>query len=248
MNLEQWHHRFQQQARWTADIRNFLFNKAAIHSSARVLEVGVGTGAVLDSLVREQNFNPFGVDLNYHRMAFASKNNPSFKLVQADGNHLPYSDDVFQITFCHYLFLWVKDPMNILLEMQRVTQTGGYIIALSEPDHENRIDYPPPLDKLGESQTKDLEYQGADTALGRRLRALFFAAGLDEVEAGILGAQWSQAHSQPEKTEWMALRSDLMEHLSEDQITTYEKLDRAAYESGERVLFIPTFYAIGRVI
>jgi hypothetical protein len=41
--------------------------------------------------------------------------------------------------------------------------------------------------------------------------------------------------------------SDLKIQLSEGQLTEYQKADQAAYRSGERVLFIPTFYAIGRV-
>ena len=35
--------------------------------------------------------------------------------------------------------------------------------------------------------------------------------------------------------------------FNEDQFAEYKKKDEEAYQSGERVLFIPTFYAMGRV-
>lgn len=210
------------------------------------MEIGVGTGAVLSLLAEELPLNPFGVDIGRASLDFCVGHHQPFRLVQADGSHLPFTHDKFHITFCHYLLLWVKDPLQILREMQRVTQPGGAVIALAEPDHESRIDFPPPLDSLGEIQTKALAEQGAATALGRRLRALFEHSGLSDVEAGLLGAQWSKAQSHSEAHEWMTIQSDLKNWLSEDQLAKYQKADQAAYQSGERVLFIPTFYAMGR--
>ncbi len=247
MNLDQWHRRYQQQASWTASIRDYLVNQASIQPGDRVLEVGVGTGAVLGQLSRNLHIKPFGVDIDRPALDYARGCNQAFRLVQADGHWLPLSDNHFKLTICHYLLLWVNDPMQVIREMQRVTQPGGFLAALAEPDHTSRIDYPPPLDELGKIQTNALELQGADTAMGRRLRALFNAAGLYEVEAGILGAQWTKMDSQPEETEWMAIASDLGDQLSQDQLTNYRGADQTAYCHGTRVLYIPTFYAIGRV-
>ena len=247
LSPSQWHQRYQQQARWTANIRAYLFKQASLHSSDRVLEVGVGTGAVLDVLSKELSIKPFGLDINRSSLDYAATLNQTFRLVQADGNWLPFANHSFQLAYCHYLLLWVKDPVLILEEMQRVTQPGGYIVALAEPDHKSRIDYPPPLDELGKMQTKALAEQGADTALGRRLRALFESAEISGVEVGILGAQWKGNQSQPEKSEWMMLKSDLRKRLSEEQLHSFQEIDQAAYQNGERVLYIPTFYAIGRV-
>ncbi|PIV25986.1 MAG: SAM-dependent methyltransferase, partial [Anaerolineae bacterium CG03_land_8_20_14_0_80_58_20] len=39
------HERYTQQARWTRDLRAYLFDKAGLRDARRVLEVGCGTGA-----------------------------------------------------------------------------------------------------------------------------------------------------------------------------------------------------------
>lgn len=246
LTLDQWHQRYQQQARWTADVRNYLIEKASLHPGGRVLEVGVGTGAVLNAITEERSIHPLGVDLNRLSLNYARGINSAFCLIQADGVRLPFPAGKFDLAYCHYLLLWAADPSQILQEMGRVTQPGGAIIALAEPDHESRIDYPPPLDHLGKLQTKALAEQGADTSIGRRLRGLFEQTGLTDVEAGLLGARWTKAPSHTEALEWMTIQSDLENWMSKDQLTKYQEADQAAYQSGDRVLFIPTFYAMGR--
>jgi hypothetical protein len=131
--------------------------------------------------------------------------------------------------------------------MRRVTHSTGWVVALAEPDHQARIDYPLPLDELGQSQTQALERQGVDVYMGRKLRSLFFQAGLVDVEVGILGAQWNEQFDQAAgQTEWAMLRADLKDQLSAEEFLKYQNIDQQALHTGERILYIPTFYAIGR--
>jgi SAM-dependent methyltransferase len=246
MNLADWHRRYLQQSQWTADVRRHLFESAGLGAGARVLEVGCGTGAVMSQLAGENAFELYGVDINRANLAFAKTENAAFQLTQADGHRLPYPDGVFDAVFCHYLLLWVHDPVKVLAEMRRVARPSGAVIALAEPDHAGRIDAPPPLDQLGELQTQALANQGADATLGRRLRGLFHQAGLVNVTIGLLGAEW-KAQSRPDPTEWQVLREDLKGLVSEMNLAAFKAADQQAREDGSRVLFIPTFYAIGRV-
>ena len=245
-DLAFWHQRYQQQARWTADVRNYLIRKTSLQPSGRVLEVGVGTGAVLKTISEEQSIYSFGIDLKRSCLNYSKGIHSAFRLIQGDGHQLPFPADQFDLTYCHYLLLWVDDPNQILREMQRVTRSGSFVIALAEPDHASRIDYPPPLDQLGKLQTEALAGQGVDIALGRKLRAFFIETGFSEVETGLLGAQWTEA-TNPDETEWEMIQSDLGQRLSEAQLAEYQQINQAAYHKEERVLFIPTFYAIGRV-
>jgi SAM-dependent methyltransferase len=62
---------------------------------------------------------------------------------QADRHTLPFQP-VFDVTFCHFLLLWVSNPEKVVAEMGRVTRPGGSV-RLAEPDYGGRIDYPESL-------------------------------------------------------------------------------------------------------
>jgi hypothetical protein len=135
--------------------------------------------------------------------------------------------------------------------MARVTQPGGVVLALAEPDYGGRIDYPVELGVLGDWQQTSLGQQGANPLIGRKLRAVFHQAGLSDVEAGLLGGQWSGMPSSEEREiEWRVLEEDIkkIQNLTgTSEVIRLQKLDELAWERGERILFVPTFYAWGRV-
>lgn len=246
LNLEDWHRRYQQQAQWTQHIRQHLLTKAEADFSDQVLEVGSGTGAVLEQLAQAGYQHLTGIDIDHPSLVLSQQFQHPFYLVQADGHCLPFPNDTFAISVCHYLLLWVRNPVQLLAEMHRVTRPGGCVIALAEPDHQSRIDTPPPLDKLGEYQTQALHGQGADIAMGRKLKQLFRETGLGDVTTGILGAEWTGEQTQTiGEPEWMMIRADLAGRLSEAELSAFQSIDRTAWEAQNRVLFIPTFYAIG---
>lgn len=242
-----WHQRYLAQAQWTSHIRQHIFKKFNPLSDVQILEIGSGTGAVLSALLMEGYFNLTGIDIDFPSLSFSSASHDPIHLVQANGISLPFSENTFGITFCHYLLMWVKSPLQILAEMCRVTQSNGWVLSIAEPDHKARIDYPPPLDKLGNQQTQALENQGVDVSIGRKLRSLFHQAGLADVEVGILGALWDEkVDPSGDKTEWMMIRADLQDRLTARELTDYQNLDQQARQSGEHILYIPTFYALGR--
>jgi SAM-dependent methyltransferase len=167
---------------------------------------------------------------------------------------LPFRAGQFDLTFCHFLLLWLQDPLAALKEMSRVTQPGGYILALAEPDYGGRIDFPPELEVLGNWQTASLRAQGAHPLIGRRLGWLFRETGLQQVETGVLGAQWQGVPGSSDlESEWTILYSDMEQLLGSKEGSRWKadfnklkRLDETSWMQGERVLFVPTFYAIGK--
>ena len=239
-----WHARFLQQAGWTANLRKYLFERAGLGQARRILEVGCGTGAVLADL-----FTPaavHGLDLEPERLLEARLHAPGAILVCGDALALPYASQSFDIVFCHFLLLWVHDPLQALREMKRVTRPGGSVLVLAEPDYTARQDEPAELVPLGRWQTESLRRQGADPGLGRRLGELFHQAGIPLLETGTLQRSGEQRLCPEERElEWAVLESDLAGFVPQDELRKMKKLDEQAWEGGTRRLHVPTYFAHG---
>ncbi|MEW5941839.1 MAG: class I SAM-dependent methyltransferase [Chloroflexota bacterium] len=240
-----WHDRYLQQARWTRDLRGYLFDQAGLTRATRVLEVGCGTGAVLCDL--ESPASVHGLDLDRAALAQARVHVSGAVLANGDALSLPYAAFTFDITFCHFLLLWVRDPLQAAREMARVTRPQGFVLALAEPDHSARIDKPDSLAPLGRWQTEALRAQGADVSFGARLADTFARARIEVVETGSLQRSGKEASREEREKEWAVIESDLAASVPGEDLRTMKTLDEQAWERGERVLYVPTYFCLGRV-
>lgn len=244
----EWDARYRLQAGWTRDLRQYAYRQANLPGAGRVLEVGCGTGAILADFRDRSNLAVFGIDIDRSALQIAREQTSFSRLSAADAHSLPFADGVFGVTLCHYFLLWAAQPEKAIAEMVRVTRPGGFVLVLAEPDYGGRIDYPPPLERLGALQTEALARQGVDPRMGRKLAGLLKRAGLQQVQHGVVNAGWGAGMDEESyESEWRVLRSDLGEMISGEEIDDYERIDREAWRLGERVLFVPTFYAWGRV-
>jgi ubiquinone/menaquinone biosynthesis C-methylase UbiE len=245
-----WHQRFVRQATWTKSLRDFLFSQVKLEQARQVLEVGCGTGALLAETEGRFSGRSFGLDINPQHLEQAAAHTSRSILTLGDAHTLPFSSGTFDLTFCHYLLLWVHNPLRVIQEMSRVTLPGGYILAFAEPDYGGRIDYPFELSQLGCWQQEALRVQGADPQIGRQLADLFSQVGLDAVQIGLLGGEWKGIFSEEEWiSEWQVLNHDLSllsQGWDQAQVEALQKLDRESREVKTRVLFVPTFYAVAR--
>jgi SAM-dependent methyltransferase len=238
-----WHRRYLQQAKWTRDLRTYLFKKANLNHTSRILEVGCGTGAILSELPNHIALH--GLDIDPVALAQCRINAPSSSLVHGDALQLPYSNELFDIVYCHFLLLWVRDPLQALLEMKRVAKVGAHIIAFAEPDYTARIDEPRERIPLGTWQTESLKRQGADPSLGVRLADLFFRAGIPINETGTIQSVENDLSIEEWDIEWAVLESDLAGSIPDDDIQRIKRLDQQAWEQGKRKLYVPTYFAWG---
>lgn len=248
LSAEDWQRRFSQQARWTEEVRRFVYRRIAVTTAQRVLEVGCGSGAVTAGLHPATEAHIYGLDINLEYLKLARRVGLPTRYCGGNATRLPFADGSFDLCLCHFLLLWLPDPLAALVEMRRVTRRGGFVAALAEPDYGGRIDYPPELEPLGALQAQSLQAQGADAHCGRRLGALFSHAGLSDLQTGLPGGHW-RAEADPNEValEWAVLRHDLARYCSPAELDELERIDTAARKRGERMLFVPTFYAWGRV-
>jgi SAM-dependent methyltransferase len=242
----EWQQRFLQQARWTAELRGSLARQLGFAHARRILEVGCGAGAITSSLPHSRFVAGLDIRLDFLRLAHAADGRISYTC--GDGLALPYAPATFDLTLCHFFLLWLSRPLNGLREMARVTHPGGSVLALAEPDYGGRIDHPAALARLGQMQGEALRRQGANPNLGRELAALFREAGLMNVSAGLLSGHWASLPSEDAwESEWSVLRADLAGMIPSAELDALRLLDAEAWTKGERILFVPTFYAWGTV-
>jgi ubiquinone/menaquinone biosynthesis C-methylase UbiE/ribosomal protein S18 acetylase RimI-like enzyme len=241
---QDWHSWFVHQATWTQATRQWLYAQVDLPAARTALEVGCGTGVIAGEIAR---LGPAvtGLDRDAGMLAVARREAPAVQLVQGDAHALPFPDGAFDLVLCHYLLLWLADPVQGVQEMARVVRPGGVVLACAEPDYGGRVDYPPEMARLGQLQAESLRRQGADPSIGRRLGELFAAAGLDAT-VGVMAGQVEARHfPEPPQAEWAMRRHDLEGLVTTEELDRLEELDRAAAAAGRRVLFVPTFYAWG---
>ena len=240
-----WHRRYIQQAQWTRDLRAYLFDHAGLNETSHVLEVGCGTGAILFEVQNHPSL--YGLDIAADVLAQCRVHVPSAILAQGNALRLPYRNKSFDVVYCHFLLLWIKDPLQALLEMKRVAKAGAYIFAFAEPDYAGRIDKPRELIPLGQWQAESLRRQGADPALGAQLADLFFRAGIEILETGTIQSPEGEPSPRDGETEWAVIESDLEGFIATADLQKMKHVDQEARARGERVLHVPTYFASGRV-
>ncbi|MCE9646072.1 MAG: methyltransferase domain-containing protein [Chloroflexi bacterium] len=240
-----WHTRYTQQAGWTRDLRVYIFSKIKLSRMTPVLEVGCGTGAILSGLPPRTPIH--GLDLDPAALSECKVHAPAASLTQGNALRLPYSSASFEVVYCHFLLLWVGDPLQALLEMKRVARPGGQVIAFAEPDYSRRVDKPDEFIQLGKWQTESLIKQGADPSLGANLAELFFQAGIKIVETGTIQNLSGDTSPAGWEMEWAVAEADLAGSVPDADIQRMKLLDQIARAQGKRVLSVPTHFAWGSV-
>jgi ubiquinone/menaquinone biosynthesis C-methylase UbiE len=238
-----WHSRYLQQAAWTRDLRTYLFEQAGLKNARRVLEVGCGTGAILGDISTPAALH--GLDLEPASLAECRTrcDTPAVSLTCGDGHFLPYPNQSFDIVYCHFLLLWVRDPLQVVREMARV---GHTVLALAEPDYSQRVDEPAVLKPLGEWQTEALRRQGANPSFGAKLAETFYQAGIKLIETGPIQVQAVMRTNEDWENEWAVIEADLEGIVPDEEIQKMKVWDETTRNHGERTLHVPTFFAWGK--
>jgi len=138
----------------------------------KALEVGCGPGFVMDIVKKLVDVQGMDLDLDMVSMCKAR----GLEVTQGNAEDLPFRDREFDVVYCSFLLLWVKDPVAVIKEMARVSRR--YVLALAEPDYGAWIDFPQGLEGLQDILIKGMKATGADPFVGRKLRGIFEHAGV----------------------------------------------------------------------
>jgi ubiquinone/menaquinone biosynthesis C-methylase UbiE len=114
-----------------------LFSRYRLPESARILDVGCGTGEVSARVARlYASATITGIDVLEGPLAIARTRYPDVaarvNFESGDAFHLHFADATFDLTVCRHVLQAVPDAERVLAELKRVTKPGGWMHILSE--------------------------------------------------------------------------------------------------------------------
>jgi len=241
-DYEFWSLRYQQQASWSKPTRDYILKQISLPDHSNILEVGCGSLAVLNEFSSMEH-HTYGLDIDLQILKFVNNQAAKPKILNADGMQIPFQNEKFALTYCHYLLLWISDPIILLKEMARVTRKNGWLCCFAEPDYLARIDFPAPMDQLGKMQNKSLAQQGVNLSCGRAITSWLEEVNLSNISWGIMGSHQKLGNNSDLDSEWETTRRDLEKITSEKEIRKYRDFEPISLSKPGRIQFIPTFYA-----
>jgi SAM-dependent methyltransferase len=160
----------------------------------RALDVGCGTGALTAELVQRLGAAAVSaVDPSESFVAAARTRFPDVDIRCARAEQLPYPDGSFDLTLAQLVVHFMTDPVAGLREMTRVTANGG-LVGACVWDHAGGTG---PLSLFWGAVAKfdpaAHDESGLAGARAGHLTELFGAAGLRQIESGVLSVRASFA-------------------------------------------------------
>lgn len=100
--------------------------------AARVLDIGCGTGLILEEL--NGRATAVGLDFSHQALSFCRKRGLD-NLISGDVSHLPIADSSLDLVLALDLFEHIKDDVSLIRDIHRILKPGGYLLA-TVPAHQ----------------------------------------------------------------------------------------------------------------
>ncbi len=121
-------------------LNNFVFDILTPGANDRILEIGCGTGKMLNTLASKTDGDYFeGIDFSTTMVSMAKKrnkkhlNNGRVGIIEGDFDVHPFNEDLFDKMFTvNTIYFW-KDPQKTAQKAAGLLNTGGiFIVALED--------------------------------------------------------------------------------------------------------------------
>ena len=127
--MMKWEFEFDERLRWTAELRNNLYNKANLAQKKNLLEVGCVTGELLKEIGVMYDLKLYGIDNDAIKIEYArvnlEKNMIDAKLMVMDISNNSFEDRMFDIIISYFSFLWIKNLKKSMSEIHRILTDDG---------------------------------------------------------------------------------------------------------------------------
>ncbi|PZU48584.1 MAG: ArsR family transcriptional regulator [Sphingomonas sp.] len=121
-------------------VEDALVEAAAEPGVGRLLDIGTGTGRVLELLAGQAD-SAVGIDrspemLRLARGKLAGSGNQSAEVRQADMGALPFADGSFDTVTLHHVLHFADEPAAVVSEAARLLSPGGKLLVADYAAHE----------------------------------------------------------------------------------------------------------------
>jgi 2-polyprenyl-3-methyl-5-hydroxy-6-metoxy-1,4-benzoquinol methylase len=115
-------------------INHFIHKYLGHENNRKILEVGCGTGFVLENMAQENpGFEFEGTELYLEGLRFARSRSPSMNFFQSDARNLPFKDEYDAI--CAFdVIEHIEEDIDTLKSIHNSLKPGGYVF-ISVPQH-----------------------------------------------------------------------------------------------------------------
>ena len=232
------------QAAWTRPMRRELYRRVRLASRKLALDVGCGDGNITREMAAICKGQVIGVDHDPAMIAEAKKGQGRAEYQTGDAYKLPLERGAADLIACHWLMLWLQEPLRALKEFRRVLAPGGALLIACEPDYGGRMVSPPDAE-LKDELIAALREQGANPLIGRHLPGLLRAAGFS-ASCGLYPGLWDSAVS---REQWQAeedwLKTTLKNHMPLEKLNSALAALCKSQEAQSLLMFTPVFWAMG---
>lgn len=165
-----------------------LLDAAGIGPGNRVLDVGCGSGELLEHL-QDQGARPGGVDPAARMVELARARAVGADVRRGDVEHLPFDDAAFDAVLAVNAVQFADDLDDALAEIARVLVPGG-VVGLAGWAERSRNDLDGINVALAEADDEDPPEDGP-LRLPGGLAAVLADAGWEVLDSGIVPAPWT---------------------------------------------------------
>lgn len=206
-----------------------IFLNNGLHEAKKVLDVGCGTGAMIDMFAKLMPNTTFvGLDNSHHILAKAEENVlPNTSFTRGEAALLPFEDNSFDFVYTRLVLMHNHIPERIIREMKRVCKPGGMIICV-EVDDETMI-FHPYSSEFSDLMRANIAYaaqNGCDRIIGRKLFSLYKAVNIQQVKVITQTSDYEGPYNDIPFPLQLAIGSDQAMHLVEaGLITEAQRID-----------------------
>ena len=111
----------------------YYLQKRCIPEKAKIVEIGCGTGRLLNRIRKEVESNDFtlcGVDFSEAAVSLCKQANSSIKAYCEDGSNTHFHNDEFDVALSYGAYEHFPVPSKAILELARILKPGGVFFCM----------------------------------------------------------------------------------------------------------------------